>query len=95
MKQLTPRTRRPVKTDSRGWLARAADWLGEQVAPMAATRRIMARNLLTYTYNAANSDRLRKKRSGQSGSGDKHIDNITLERLRNYCRDLARNYSIA
>lgn len=74
----------------------------EVVAPRLALARRKARWALAATsgyasdYLSANSDgRLRRSPRGGTGSGDKHLDPITRQRLRNDARDLDRNNCIA
>jgi lambda family phage portal protein len=61
------------------------------VSPQAAVKRKMAR----FYYDAVDtSDRLNKKRSGLGGTADTQLDQHSLWKQREICRDLERNNPI-
>lgn len=57
------------------------------VSPRTAYRRKMYR----FSYDAIDSHRLRKKRTGLGGTGDKQLKAHDLYKLREICRDMGRN----
>lgn len=61
------------------------------VSPKTAFRRKMYR----FSYDAIDSHRLRKKRTGLGGTGDKQLKAPDLYKLREICRDMGRNNPLA
>lgn len=61
------------------------------ISPPAMARRQAAR----FAYDAVTHKRTHKSRSGQGGSGDKHLTHLTHGKLREIGRDLSRNNPLA
>ena len=76
-----------------GWqrkLAGGVDRLMLAVSP----RRAYLRRAYRFAYDALDGSRTRKLRGGLSGSGDTHLTESALARLRKICRDMGRNNPI-
>ncbi len=76
-----------------GWqrkLAHGVDRLTLAVSP----RRAYLRRAYRFAYDALDGSRTRKPRGGLSGTGDVHLTESALARLREICRDMGRNNPI-
>lgn len=71
--------------------AERLDSLVEIISP----KRAFQRKLYRFSYDAVDSHRLRKKRTGLGGTGDKQLTVTNLYKLREICRDMCRNNPLA
>jgi hypothetical protein len=74
------------------------DGLAKAVSPSWYAQRCqhkaraeLAQAAARFGYDALQNSRLSTKRSGLSGTGDNHLTESALSRLRNICRDMGRN----
>lgn len=71
-------------------LSQGIDRLTLAISP----RRAYVRQAYRFAYDAVDRSRLRKPRSLMGGTGDSHLDEATLSRLREIVRDMRRNNPI-
>ena len=63
----------------------------DDVVGVISPRRAMMRKSYRFGYDILDKHRTRKKRSDMGGTGDWHLSQEKLDKLREICRDLGRN----
>lgn len=63
----------------------------DNVVGIFSPRRAFDRRKYRFAYDAIDSSRLRKKRTGMGGPADKHLSETNLYKLREICREMGRN----
>ena len=63
----------------------------DSLVGIVSPRRAYLRKAYRFSYDAIDSTRMRKKRGKTGGTGDTHLTEINLFKLRDICRDLCRN----
>lgn len=81
---------RQSRNNSGSFLHRASVAL-DDVVGVISPRRAMLRRAHRFSYDALDQHRTRKKRSITEGTGDLHLTDANLDKLRMICRDLGRN----
>ncbi len=74
-----------------GSRARRTSEYFDEVVGIVSPRRAFERKRFRFGYDALDSSRLRKKRMGIGGTGDKQLTERNLYRLREICREMGRN----
>ena len=74
-----------------GSFLRRASIALDDVAGVLSPRWAMMRKSYRFGYDILDKHRLRKKRSDMGGTGDWHLSEEKLDKLREICRDLGRN----
>ena len=75
------------------WQRRLADGV-DRVMLAVSPQRAYLRKAYRFAYDALDGSRTRKPRGGLSGTGDVHLTESALARLREICRDMGRNNPI-
>lgn len=74
-----------------GSRARKTSEYFDEIVSIVSPRRAFERKRFRFGYDALDSSRLRKKRTGIGGTGDKQLTERNLYRLREICREMGRN----
>ena len=79
-----------MKREPNNLLRRASERF-DDIVGVFSPRAAYARKRFRFGYDVLDNSRLRKKRTGLSGTGDQQLTEIGLAKLRNICRDLGQN----
>jgi len=75
------------------WQQKISDGV-DRLTLAVSPRRAYLRRAYRFAYDALDNSRTRKPRGNLSGSGDAHLTESALSRLREICRDMGRNNPI-
>ena len=79
-----------IRQKNDNWLQRASV-LMDDVVGIVSPQHALKRKIARFGYDILDKDRLRRKRSRISGTGDSQLSESDLARLRDISRDLGRN----
>jgi lambda family phage portal protein len=83
-------TLRETRPKEAHWSRRTSERIDDFVG-ILSPRRALLRKAYRFSYDAIDSHRLRKKRTGFGGTGDTHLTEQNLYKLREINRELTRN----
>jgi lambda family phage portal protein len=76
------------------WSKRASERIDDLVG-IISPRKAFQRKMYRFGYDAIDKSRLRKKRKDLGGTGDSHLTEDALYKLREICREMSRNNPLA